>query len=84
VSADLDFGTVAAGATATDTASLTGAQAGESVLATAPSGLHADLLTHSAYVATAHVVTVKVRNVGAGAVSDGARTWMLRVLRGGK
>jgi hypothetical protein len=80
-SASLNFGSIAAGATASLTVTMTGARdgEGEQVNVTADCALEADIGVDHWYVSDADTVTVRVRNHGAGAVDPAACTYVVGV-----
>ena len=77
-SAALDFPSIAAGATAVLTITVTGAAAG-SVAVASPTGAIEAGLVWCAWVSTANVVTVRVANVTSGAIDPASRVWTAKV-----
>jgi len=75
----LDFGSIAAGATAELTIGVTGALAGDEATAT-PNGAPEAGLVWSAYAGT-DIVTLRMHNTTAGAIDPAARTWRGTVTR---
>jgi hypothetical protein len=59
----IDFGSVSANNTGTQTATITGAATGDVVLLNIPSGLEAGLVLAGCYVSAADTITVRLANV---------------------
>lgn len=81
--ADLDFGIVAAGATATAAVTLAGVQPGDHCQAQEPADLDAGLVVRRAYCDTPHVITVIVKNDSAAPITDTAHEWRVSAYRVG-
>ena len=79
-SATLDFPSIAAGAEAELTASVSGAVAGAPVFVGAPAAIEAGL-SWGAYVSAAGTVTIRVRNDTAAAIDPASAIWTVRVAR---
>lgn len=75
----LNFGTIAAGASAEQTVAVTGAASGDSVQATPIGGLEAGLLIGGAWVSAAGQVTIRLHNVGGASIISGNRSWRVIV-----
>lgn len=71
----ISFGTVAAGAAAEQTVSITGATTGDSVQVTPLGGLEAGLQVAGAWVSAAGQVTIRLHNFSGSAVSSSSRSW---------
>lgn len=80
-SATVDLGSIAAGAIATFTITVTGAAAGDTVYVGPPSTIEAGL-TWCAFVSAADTVTVRVHNTTAGAIDPASATWKAKVVKG--
>jgi len=78
-SATLDFGSIAAGAVAELTITVTGAVAGSPVSLSPPSGIEASLVW-SGYVSAADTVTVRLYNPTGGAVDPASGEWKASVI----
>jgi hypothetical protein len=78
--ATLDFGSIAAGATATLTITVTGALVGDAVYLGPPSTLEAGLMA-TAFVSASNTVTVRLGNMTASPVDPASATWRASVLR---
>lgn len=78
--ATLDFPSIAAGAVATLTITVTGAVAGDTVSLGAPATLEAGLM-FTGIVTAANTVTVRVHNTTAGAIDPASATWRATVIR---
>ena len=78
--ATLDFPSIAAGAIATLTVSVPGAQAGQPVALGPPAAIEAGLMW-SGFVSAASTVTVRLHNTTASAMDPASATWDVRVLR---
>lgn len=83
VTADLDFGTVAGGATATEVVTLAGVQPGDHCSAQEPADLDAGLVVRRAWCAEPHEVSLTVKNDTGAPVTDGLREWRISAYRGG-
>lgn len=79
-SATLDFPSIAAGATAELTITLTGCSAGDQVIVGPPSTLAAGLMV-TAYCSAANTVTIRLHNTTAGAIDPAAGSYKVSVLR---
>lgn len=79
--AALDFGSIAAGATAELTISVTGATTGAAVALGPPAALEAGLVA-TGYVSAAGTVTVRLHNTTGGAIDPAAATWRATVFNG--
>jgi len=73
-----DFGSIAAGATAELTATVTGAVSGDVVIVT-PTGAPEAGLIWTGYVSAADTVTIRLANVTTGAIDPASRTWNIEV-----
>lgn len=80
-SATVDLGSIAAGAIATFTITVTGAAAGDTVYVGPPSTIE-EGLTWCAFVSAADTVTVRVHNTTAGAIDPASATWKAKVVKG--
>lgn len=80
-SATLNFGSISAGAVATDTITVTGAVAGDCVMVGVPAGFNAGL-TWSPHVTGANTVTLRVHNTTGGAIDPASATFKATVVRG--
>lgn len=78
--ATLDFPSIAAGATANLTITVSGAAVGDSVHLGPPATLEAGLVA-TAYVSAASTVTVRLANVTTGAIDPASATWRATVMR---
>lgn len=79
-SSTLDFGSIAAGATADLTFTLTGAAVGDAVSLGPPAGLEAGLVA-TAWVSATNTIKVRVANVTAGAIDPASGTWKVALVR---
>ena len=77
--ATLDYGSIAAGAVAELTITVTGAVANDSVLVGPPTTLNTGLIV-SGFVSAADTVTVRVFNGTAGAIDPASSTWRATVI----
>jgi hypothetical protein len=79
--ANLTFGSIAAGASATQTATVTGAAVGDGVVVGLPAaGLTAGLIP-TAWVSAAGVVTLRITNITSGALTPAAADYRLTAIR---
>lgn len=79
--ANLTFGSIAAGASATQTVSVAGAQVGDGVVIGLPAaGLNAGLVP-VAWVSAAGSVTLRLRNVSSGAITPAVADYRLTAIR---
>lgn len=78
-SAALDFGSIAAGATAELTITLTGATTTHNVFASPMNGIEAGLVW-SAYVSAANTITIVLANVTVGAIDPVSLTWKVTAI----
>jgi hypothetical protein len=76
--AALDFGSIAAGATAELTITVAGAASGDAARATPANGIEAGLVW-SAYCSAANTVTIRLANITAAAINPAARNWRAEV-----
>jgi hypothetical protein len=74
-----DIASIVAGAIATFTITVTGANIGDSVLLSAPSAIEVGLVW-SGFVSAKDTVTVRVHNTTAGDIDPAIGTWMARVI----
>lgn len=79
-SASLNFPSIAAGATAELTITVTGAAVGDAVALAPPATVEAGVVW-SARVSAANTVTVRMANVTSGAIDPAAATWGATVLK---
>lgn len=79
-SASLNFPSIAAGATAELTITVTGAATGDAVALAPPATLEAGVVGFGR-VSSANTVTVRLANVTSGAVDPAAATWGVTVLK---
>lgn len=77
-SATLDFGSVASGATAEKTISVSEAETGDEVNVGAPSGIESGL-TWNGYVSSSGTVTIRVHNTTGSSIDPASATWSVEV-----
>lgn len=77
-SATLDFPSIASNSTAELTLTVTGAQAGKSVMLGPPAAIEAGLIW-CGYVSATNTVTIRIYNMSGGAVDPASATWNARV-----
>ncbi|GAA0403043.1 hypothetical protein GCM10009530_63780 [Microbispora corallina] len=79
-SAALDFPSIAAGAVATLSITVTGAAVGDRVAVAAPSTVNAGLMW-CAHVSAADTVTIRLLNTTGGAIDPASATWKVSVFQ---
>lgn len=77
----VDLASIAAGATAEATVTVTGAAAGDAVIANPPATIAAGLGVVGAYVSAANTVKLRVHNSTAGAIDEAAANWVFTLIR---
>lgn len=75
IEATVDLGSVAANTTETETATVTGVETGDVILAAIKPTLEAGLLIGTAWVSAANTVSIQVANVTGSPIDEASETW---------
>lgn len=77
----VDLASINAGAVVEATVTVSGAAAGDSVVATPPAAIAAGLAVVGAYVSAANTVKLRVLNSTGGAIDEAAADWVFTLIR---